>query len=264
MRHIIRKRKSSMKFPLYQETKACSFSHRLHPVPAKQADDNIRLWWNAFYIQQRLSHVDWLAGKGSSGWIRKTLPPCPHWEIGTTSHGGKHEQGQGLQALWNTTLEAVDLSYAQRKTSKIHSAKSTDFLIPDFCFKNACLCVYNIEKGRIQTFSASFLSKMRFFFSFILLCTDFLFLPKRKDIIFELIIFNFQRTKAKKLLQSQVLNERSAGKGPAQGRQCGPLHKDAWGSTGAVGRWPRKGRDIYKGEWAKYLSSSYFIIQHFL
>lgn len=171
--------------------------------------------------------MDWLAGKGSGGWIRRTLPPCPHWEIGTTSHGGKHEQGQGLQALWNTTLEAVDLSYAQRKTSKIHSAKSTDFLIPDFCFKNACLCVYNIEKGRIQTFSASSLSKMRFyFFSFILLCTDFLFLPKRKDIIFELIIFNFQRTKAKKLLQSQVLNERSAGKGPAQGRQCGPLHKE--------------------------------------
>lgn len=121
----------------------------------------------------------------------------------------------------------MDLSYAQRKTSKIHSAKSTDFLIPDFCFKNACLCVYNIEKGRIQTFSASFLSKMRFFFPLYSFVLIFFFLPKRKDIIFELIIFNFQRTKAKKLLQSQVLNERSAGKGPAQGRQCGPLHKDA-------------------------------------
>lgn len=56
-----------MKLPLYQETKACSFSHGLHPVPAKQADDDIRLWWDAFL--QSTPSTGGLASRKTLRWL---------------------------------------------------------------------------------------------------------------------------------------------------------------------------------------------------
>lgn len=69
-----------MKLPLDQETKACSFSHWLHPVPAKQAGDNIRLWWDAF-----------LQSTPSTGGLasRKTLRWAGHRGLCLPAHEGK-------------------------------------------------------------------------------------------------------------------------------------------------------------------------------
>lgn len=109
------------------------------------------------------------------------------------------------------------------------------FLSPIFVLKMRVCVFITLRKVESKPLVPVSSVKWDFFFPLYSFVLIFFFCQKRKDIIFELIIFNFQRTKAKKLLQSQVLNERSTGKGPAQGRQCGPLHKDAWGSTGAVG-----------------------------
>lgn len=64
-----------MKLPTYQETNTCSFSHNSTQF-LKNKLMTMQGLGECISAKQRLSQVDWHAGKGSGAQIQRTLSPC--------------------------------------------------------------------------------------------------------------------------------------------------------------------------------------------
>lgn len=107
--HIyIRKRKSSNETPTYQETKASSFSHQLHPVPEKQADAGLRLWENLF-LKSKGFHRWTVLQENAQVTRSRGLVSLPMRGDGDHHSWRYMQTSQGQHGLWNTSQEVMDL-----------------------------------------------------------------------------------------------------------------------------------------------------------